>query len=90
MNGFGSQAYEYGDVHLYPSAIVIPSLLDIERVAIVDPDVRAGPRLGDTWFWQISHQVFYWIGSATTDAPLDGASYLASAVDWPVALSNRI
>lgn len=48
MNGFGSQAYEYGDVHLYPSAIVIPSLLDIERAAIVDPDVREGPRLGDT------------------------------------------
>ena len=48
MNGFGSQAYEYGDVHLYPSAIAIPSLLDIERTAIIDPDVREGPRLGDT------------------------------------------
>ena len=48
MNGFGTQTYECGDVHLYPSAFAIPSLLDIERAAIIDPDVREGPRLGDT------------------------------------------
>jgi hypothetical protein len=64
MNSFDSQTYKYGDVHFNLSAIAIPSLLDIERAAIIDPDVSEEPRLGDT--------------------------YLASAVDRPVALSNRV
>jgi hypothetical protein len=59
MNSFGRQIYKYGDVHFDLSEIAIPSLLDIEGAAIIDPNVSEEPRLGDTRLWQISHQVFY-------------------------------
>ena len=90
MSSFGRQTYEYGDVNLDLASVAIPSFLDIEWAAIIDPMLVKGHDSVIRASGRSPIRYWRWVGSATSHALFGSAPYLATTVDKLVALSDRV